>query len=239
MRQAIGATLLLALFTACAVRMGGHKPEPYSVVAVHARDGEAAQDVAAQITAQGGQIAFVTADRDTAWFGEIATQTGLELSGPGRTGRNGLAFYTNLKILGDTSIVLLIPSGGRVHMHDALFEISEDRNIDLMFIDVDGVEDLRDATRTLLSYIATDVGNNIPLIIGVAAPSTQVDDSVALLIRAAFSNARDCAADAGGEAWAGDVAGLHLLFGPPARMQCENARAVLEEGSISARLIAR
>jgi hypothetical protein len=70
-------------------------------------------------------------------------------------------------------------------------------------------------------------------------PSTQVDDSVAILIRAAFSNARDCAVDAGGEAWTGDVAGLHLLFGPPARMQCENARAVLEEGSISARLIAR
>lgn len=239
MKQAILTTLALALLTACAVRLGGPSPKPYNVVAIHAGDAETPADIAARIKATTADLALVAANHDTAWFAEVAREAGLELSGPGQTGDHGLAFFTKLKILGDTSIVLLVPSGGRIHMHDALYEIEENRNLDLMMIDVDGVTNLRDAARTMLSYIATDVGNNVPLVVGVAAPMTQTDDSLATLIRAAFENARDCAADSGGEGWTGDVAGLHLLYGPPARMQCENARAMPEEASIRARLIAR
>jgi hypothetical protein len=108
-----------------------------------------------------------------------------------------------------------------------------------MMVDVDNVQDLRDGVRTLLSYIASDVGNNVPLVLAVTAPTTAVDDSVAVLLRAAFANARDCGArPANGEGGGVARVPLELLYGPAARLQCETA-ALLGEGpgGVSARLI--
>lgn len=227
------APAALLFMVACAVRLGGSSPEPYRVLAIPAGSSSSAADIAQHITSEGGQLALIAADRDSAWFADVAARAGLELSGPGTTGPTGLAFLTSLPILGDTSIVLLPPSGGRIHMHDALFEVDEDRTIDLMAIDVEGVQDVRDGVRTLLSYIASDVGNSVPLILAVSSPATAVDDSVATLLRAAFANAADCAAD--GDAVV--IPGLRLLFGPPARMQCEEARTLPGGAGISARLV--
>jgi hypothetical protein len=106
-----------------------------------------------------------------------------------------------------------------------------------MLVDVDGVTNLRDGVRTLLMYIASDVGNNVPLMMGVSAPTTQRDDSVAVLLRAAFASARDCAGDNGDSNGITAVEGLQLLYGPPARMQCQNARAMPGDAGISARLV--
>lgn len=233
MRHVSIAVLLLLMSAACAVRLGGPSPEPYRVVAVPARAADSATTVAESIRGEGGQLALIAADRDSAWFADVASQTGLELSGPGTTGPRGLAFLSGLRILGDTSIVLLVPSGGRIHMHDALFEVAENRNIDLMLVDVVGMSDVRDAVRTLLSYIASDVGNSVPLVMGIAAPTTAAEDSVVALLRAAFANAGDCAADSA----VIDVPGLRLLYGPPARMQCDEAKALPGDAGISARLV--
>ncbi len=241
MRQAMIAALMISLLAACAVRLGGPSPAPFRVVVLSSAETDAAA-VAAAIREQNGQIALVTADRDSAWFAEVASGAGLELSGPGHTGPHSMAFLTSqLKLLGDTSIVLLVPSGGRIHMHDALYEIAENRQIDLMMVDVDGVQDVRDGVRTLLMYIASDVGNSVPLVLGVSARTTQVDDSVAVLLRAAFASAKDCAAADGssgdGASASIAVAGLALLYGPPARLQCEDARMTGNGQGISARLV--
>jgi hypothetical protein len=239
MRSRLMIGVLAVLTTACAVRLGGRSPEGYRVVAVPASQGETAASVAERIRAEDAQLVLLTADGDSAWFTELATAVGLELSGPGHTGKRGMAFLTNLKLLGDTSIVLAPESGGRIQMHDALYEISENRHLDLMLVDVDGVENLRDGVRTLLMYIASDVGNNVPLVMGVSAPRTQVEDSVAVLLRAAFANARDCAeaSDDGDANGINAVEGLQLLYGPPARMQCQSARAMPGDAGISARLV--
>jgi hypothetical protein len=239
MRSRLLVGVLAVFAAACAVRLGGSGPEPYRVVAVPAGKDEAAATVAERIRAEEAQLVLVTAERDSAWFAELATAVGLELSGPGHTGPRSMAFLTGLKLLGDTSIVLVPESGGRIHMHDALYEISENRQLDLMLVDVDGVQNLRDGVRTLLMYIASDVGNNVPLVMGVSAPTTQVDDSVAVLLRAAFASARDCASasDDGDSNAISAVEGLQLLYGPPARMQCQSARAMAGDAGISARLV--
>lgn len=234
-RHTLLATLLIATAAACAVRLGGPSPLPVRVVAIHADQVDSPDAIAERIRAEGGEFVLVTADQDSTWFARLATASGLQLSGPGTTGPRGMAFLTGSEILGDTSIVLLVPSGGRIHMHDALFQIEEERNIDLMFIDVIGVENLQDGVRTLLSYIATDVGNNIPLIIGVTAQDVEVDDTVASMIRAAFSSARDCADDA--SAIMAATERLHLLYGPPARLRCESAAPLPGDAGVTARLV--
>ena len=73
----------------------------------------------------------------------------------------------------------------------------------------------------------------------VTAPTTAVDDSVAVLLRAAFANARDCGArPTNGESGGVAHVPLELMFGPGARLQCETA-ALLDGGvgGVSARLI--
>jgi hypothetical protein len=232
------AILLLALLAACAVRLGGPSPEPYRVLAVPAAADESPGAVAERIRSEEAELVLVSAERDSAWFSELASAVGLGLSGPGRTGPRGMAFLTGLELLGDTSIILQLESGERIHMHDALYEIGEDRQLDLMMVDFDAVTNLREGVRTLLMYIATDVGNNVPLVMGVSAATTAADDSVAVLLRAAFASASDCAeagSDGGNDGPAVD--GLQLLYGPPARMQCESARALPGDSGISARLI--
>lgn len=229
-RLVLPAVLLLA---ACAVRLGGPSPLTYRIVAVPAHADGSPADVGGRLTAEGAQLALIAADRDSAWFSGVASAAGLELSGPGTTGPRGLAFLSSLPILGDTSIVLLPPAGGRIHMHDALFEISEDRVIDLMLIDPEDVTDVRDAVRTLLSYIASDVGNSVPLVLAVSGPATAVDDSVAVLLRAAFANAGDCATE--GERIV--IPGLRLLYGPPALVRCEDVRVLPDGAGVSAELV--
>jgi hypothetical protein len=223
-RVLLGVVLLGS--TACAVRLGGSKPEEYQTLALGVPDGATAADVAGVIKEAGAQIVLLTADRDSAWFGEVAIATGLALSGPGRTEPSAKGFLTNLEILGDTSIVLGVADGTRMHMHDALYQIEEGRDVDLMFVHINPDSDLRSAARALLGYVATDVGATAALMIAIDAPTTQAADSVATLLRAAYSTARECAgpdAPAQGR--------VRLYYGPSARVRCTRARPVNYEGT--------
>jgi hypothetical protein len=173
----------------------------------------------------GAQIVLLTADRDSAWFEDVATATGLALSGPGKTEPSAKGFLTNLEILGDTSIVLGVADGTRMHMHDALYQIEKGRDVDLMFVRINPDSDLRSAARTLLGYVASDVGATAAIMLAIDAPTTQAADSVAILLRAAWSTARECA---GADAPAPDR--VRLYYGPSARVRCVGARPVNYEG---------
>lgn len=213
--------------SACAVRLGGPSPENYAAIAIEAPADAEPAAVADMITAAGANIVLLTAPRDSAWFGDVATQTGLELSGPGSTETPAKAFLTRLEILGDTSIVLGVGDGSRMHMHDALYQIDENRLLDLMLIGVSDSSDLREAARTLLAYIATDVGANAAIVMAIDAHSSQAADSLATLLRAAYVTADECAGDAGSSS--GST--VRLYYGPSARVRCSAARRVSGDGS--------
>lgn len=213
----------VVLFAACSVRLGGPKPEEYSTLALETPADFAPAAVAALVERAGADIVLLTAPRDSAWFAELSRETGLALSGPGTTEAAAKAFLTNLKVLGDTSIVLGVADGSRMHMHDALYEISEGRLLDLMFIGVSERSDLREAARTLLAYIASDVGANAAIMMAIDAPSPQAADSMAILLRAAYSTAGECALEA---AEGGDAGSVRLYYGPSARVRCRAARFV-------------
>lgn len=228
--------LLIGFAGACAVRLGGGGPRTFRTLAYSAPGGESAEATAAQIDATAPDIVLLTGDGDSTWFADVAQRTQLALSGPGGTGETRQAFLTRgLEILGDTSIILDVASGGRIHMHDALYEISERRHIDLMLVQLD-TNDLREAMRTLLSYIATDVGATAAVVFALDAATPQAADSAATLLRAAYTNAGECAdatAMAIGETRAepeSEIA-LRLFYGPEVRTDCEQATVLAAPGN--------
>jgi hypothetical protein len=210
--------------------LGGPKPEEYRTLALEAPANAAPADVAGVVQQTSADIILLTAQRDSAWFADVSKETNLALSGPGRTETKAKAFLTNLKILGDTSIVLGVSDGSRLHVHDALYEIAENRHIDLMLVGVSGQSDLRQVVRTLLGYIATDVGPNAAIMMAIDAPSPQAADSVMKLLRAAYTSATECA---NGDSQAPTVTAgsLQLFYGPPARVRCESARVLTDPGT--------
>jgi hypothetical protein len=222
----------------CSVNLGGQSPVEYDAIAVSAPAGATAEEIAETLRSTGAAIALVTAPQDSAWFARVADISGLALSGPGQTESPAKAFFTNLEILGDTSIVLGVGDGTRMHMHDALYQISENRLIDLMMVGLSEQSDIREAARTLLSYIATDVGANAAIILGVQAPSPQVADSLATLLRAAYSTAWECAGNNNGDSVRAPAGSLRLFYGPSARLRCASARSVETNGTaVAAHLI--
>lgn len=216
----ISAAVLLG---ACAVRLGGPAPEEYAAVALAAGPAETPAQTAARLRSADAELVLLAADRDSAWFQAVATAAGLTLSGPGRTGARALGFLANLEILGDTSIVLNVTEGGRIHMHDALYRVDKNRNIDLMMVRLEDTADLRAAVRTLFGYIATDVGANAALLLAIDAATPQTADSAAVLMRATLDSAVECA---DGDAAAAPTPPVQLLYGPSARLGCRSARVL-------------
>lgn len=217
---------VVAVTSACGMALGGPSPEPYTAFALDART-VSAQDAAAQIQGIGADFALVVGAADSAWFAQLAGATGLELSGPALAPMGGLAFVSRLELLGDTSLVLQI-GDGNVYVQDALYAVDDDRFLDLMLVQLVEGTDLQEATRVLLEYMATDVMAHAALVLGVAAHDAAAANEVETMLRAAFTNAAECA---GGEAAA--ERSFRLFFGPAARVRCEDARLLGTTGIIA------
>jgi hypothetical protein len=230
-RGGLAAAVLGALLVGgCAVRVGAGAGE-YVTMALQAEQATPAE-AAAQIQASTAQIVLLSAAADSAWFRTVAEQTGYVLSGPGRADERGFGFLTppTLEILGDTSLALPVATGGAVHMHDALYRLDRQRMLDLMYIWLEDGIDIREATRTVLEYIATDVGADVSLLLAVEAPTPAVSDSVALLLRALYPTAWDCT-DAGRAGQPAAQLGVRLFYGPTARVRCRQATRIAGLGS--------
>jgi hypothetical protein len=212
---------------ACAVRLGGGGPQEYEVLAFRAAANASPAEIAGTIRTANGDIVLLSADRDSAWFAAVAAETGMALSGPGTTGAIGMAFLARLEILGDTSLVLDVPGGGSVHMHDALYRINGNRFVDLMSVRFDA-PDLRAAVRRLFDYIAEDVGATVPVLLTVDGATPQVADSAAILMRAYYNNDMGCRDST---IPAGTVLPVRLLYGPSALATCRSSRLLPGEAS--------
>jgi hypothetical protein len=222
-RAARTAVLLItaAGVAGCAVRLGGGSPQQYEALALHAPANAAAADIAAQVRAATADLVLLSGVQDSAWFATVAAEADMTLSGPGRTGPRGMAFLSRLEVVGDTSLILEVPGGGRVHMHDALLRINGNRFIDLMMVHFDA-PDLRQAVQTLLLYAASDVMPNVPVLLAVEGPTTAIADSAAALMRVYYAPAVDCPEVAASETLR--TLPVRLLYGPSARISCRGAQ---------------
>jgi hypothetical protein len=215
----LAASVLLA---ACASGVGGGGTRDLEVVAFRADAAAAPADVAGRISQAGADIVLLSAERDSAWFAAVAAETRMQLSGPGTTGGVGLAFLTRLEMLGDTSLVLEVPDGGSVHMQDALYRVERNRLLDVMTVRFDA-PDLRIAVRRLFDYLAHDVAAHVPVVLAIDAATPAQADSVAVLMRAYYSNELECP---GSQIPAGTALPVRLLYGPSARISCRASRVI-------------
>lgn len=217
----LGATLLATLaLGACASSMGAPREISTPTVALRADPDAAAADIAAALQDARAQAVFLTADRDDAWFADVAAATGLLVTGPATAGPMRTAFLAP-EALGDT-IHQLEYEGGAITLLDALFEVDEERFLDLIALRIEGGDAVRPIMTALLEYVATDVSNEAALVMAVTVPDEAVGDSVARMLSPAYSDARRCGAEA-----ATTTAGerTRLFYGPAARMFCTEALA--------------
>lgn len=206
----------------CAVRLGGSKPVGLRTVGLYTAEGVSALDAARRLKDAAADVALVVAPADSAWFRTVADSTGLSLSGPGKAGDLFLGFLA-MEPLGDTTHVLDY-DGGSVVLQDALYQLPDDRLLDLMAFPVGSSVNARKMVRSLLRYVATDVGATAAVVIAVAAETEAAGDSVAAMLSPAFTDARRCMNEA--DRSAARTAGPHmrLFYGPEVRISCDAAR---------------
>jgi hypothetical protein len=228
------ALLACMLVAACAVRMGGGAPEERRALAMDVAAGISADSVGKAVRAADAQVVLLSAQADTAWFGQLARASGLVLSGPGLAGTQRLAFLAKDSAVGDTTITLAVEGGDSLVVHDALYKIDKNRNLDLMVLRLTGRHPLRATIRSLLSYIATDVGGDAAVIIAVDVDEPARGDSVATLLSPAFADTRLCIPSS--ESATGANLKIRMFYGPQMRTECRDARAVTRD-AVRARIV--
>lgn len=211
---AVGALLL----GACAAGMGAPRDLDMPTTAIHAHADATPADVAAAVRATRARAAFVAAAQDSAWFTALGTAADLHLSGPATTGNLRMAFLAP-EPLGDTTHTLGY-EGGSFTIQDALYEIREERYLDLIAFQIDDDTPVEAAVAALLAYVATDVDNVAAVVMAAAVPDTETGDRVARMLGPAYFDALRC--DNAATAPAGPH--IRLFYGPAARMYCEGAR---------------
>lgn len=219
MKRLLLSTIALTLgLTACAVNLGGPRDIPLTAVALRAGPGAAPGDVAASLTSPRAGVALVAAEADSAWFAALGEALDRTVSGPAVTGDLALGFLGD-EPLGDTTIVLSF-DGGSLTVQDALYEVDDDRFLDLMAFRIDDLATARPALAALMEYMASDVMNSAAVVMAVAVSSPAAGDSVGRMLSPAYFDALRCEP---GLAPPEDRAGIRLFYGPEARVYCSAA----------------
>jgi len=219
-RLVIAAVAVMA--AACGgMMMGTPKPVNRDVLITRADANTSAEQTAQMLTQRGAQFAMLASPRDSAWFAEVARRANLASTRPGKVSGTTYAFL-GPKALGDTTLTLAIPGGGVIRMHDALFEIDKNHQLDLMSVQMDSIVNVQRAVNKLLEYIAGDVGATASVLFAIEAPTVAIGDSIAVLMRPLYTDVYECTAE-GRSGAARAPAAARVYFGPIARMRCESA----------------
>lgn len=216
-RIAVAAVAAL-LLAGCAAGMGGPSDLDMPTAAIHAGPEANPADVAAAVRASGARATFIAAPQDSSWFAALAGATDLHLSGPAPTGDLRMAFLAP-EPLGDTTHTLDYEDGS-LTIQDALYEIRDERFLDLIAFQIDEETPVGDAVAALLAYVATDVDNVAAVVMAAAVPDAETGDRVARMLGPAYFDAFRC----DGAAAAPTGSHIRLFYGPSARMFCEGVR---------------
>lgn len=223
----------ITLITAgCAAGFGGSKPFERDVLALRVSANTTADQLGTRLLQGGYEFAMLATQFDSAWLAAAATRAGLQMTRPGRIGESNYVFF-GPKAVGDTTHTVNVRTGGRVRLHDALFQVDKEHAVDLILARFDSVTDIREGVRALLGYVASDVSGNAALVLGVETTTQQLGDTVSVLIRAAYTDTRECAASSA----PASQSAIRLFYGPNARVQCQRAEILNEAGGpVSAKL---
>jgi hypothetical protein len=226
----------VAVGTGCAVRLGGPAPEEYDTVAAEFPGNTSVEDAATRLRELSAELALIATPNDSNWVRQLASTMQLTSTDPGRVGGLTLAFATPLKIVGDTTLRLEVQGGGRLEMHDALFEIDKNRHLDLMTVIFEPNTPARAGVTRLLNYIATDVGSTAVVALAIKAPNGAIADSIADITRAAWGDAWECT-EAGKRNERAPAGEWRLFHFPAARVRCATANTLGSLKGYHARLV--
>ncbi|HUH14229.1 MAG TPA: hypothetical protein VMK65_14030 [Longimicrobiales bacterium] len=214
------------------MRLGGPKPEQFRVVALRGAPDADAGALAARLRGLDVDIAFLAAPVDSAWFARLAGASGLVLSGPASAGDLRIAFLA-WEAVGDTTVSLPLEGGGALTVQDALYEVDDDRFLDLMSVHLPAGVAPRAAARALLAYVATDVMGSVGVLLAVSAERPADGDELAELLAPVFAPESRCET-----AEPGLRGSVRLLHGPPLRIHCASIRGIPEEtGAVLADIV--
>ena len=217
-RQSLSLLAVTLALAGCALNMGRPRPIDLSAVAVRVEAEIGPDALAEALLAADPDVALVTGPVDSAWLATVAEFTGLTVSGPANVGDGAMAFLGGEPV-GDTTIVLSY-DGGALTLHDALYEVAEDRFLDLLVFRIADAAAARPAIRALVRYMATDVMNSAAVVMAVEVSSAAAGDSVARMLSPAYYDAVRCEP---GVAAATERSGIRLFYGPEARVYCREA----------------
>lgn len=224
---------LAALTAGCALRLGGPAPENRRTVAMTIGAGLPADSAAAQIRARDADVVLLSTPADSAWLARAAYVAGYSLSASTSNANGSFAFLTRTAALGDSTVTLAVEGADSLVVHDALYEVDEERFLDLMAFRMERGAAVQPTIRALLLYVATDVIGNASVAILVDAVDAATADSVAALLSPAFTDARMCVDE---DDAAAPRTALRLFYGPQTLMECRNARFV-SDNLIDAQLV--
>lgn len=226
-RRSVMAAAAIALTAgACAtIQMTGPKPVKQDAVVMHVDAAATPDQIAETLTQQGAEYAIISAPAgDSAWFANIATRAEKSATRSGRV--NGRVYgFIGPKALGDTTLTLAVPGGGKLNIHDALFEVDKNRRLDLMAVQFDSTVNLQRSITRLLEYVASDVGATVSVLLAIETPTVAMGDSVSVLMRALYTDVFECTAEGKTGASPGDLP-IRVFYGPPARTRCDGAERI-------------
>lgn len=214
-RLSLSLLALTLLIAGCAVGMRGPSDIPVTAVAIRAAPGAGADAVGAALVEAEADVALILGQADSAWLASVAGVAELTVSGPATTEDGIMAFLAGEPV-GDTTIVLSHDAGS-LTVHDALYEIEDDRFLDLLVFRIADAATARPAIGALLQYMATDVMNSAAVVMAVEVASSAAGDSVGRFLSPAYFDALRCEP---GLAAPSERAGLRLFYGPEARVYC-------------------
>lgn len=209
---AVAATLIVG---ACAANYGGPRDIEVPTVALHADPDATPAAIAAALEQAGARAVFLASARDTAWFSDVAGAAGRHLSGPASMGATRMAFL-GPEPVGDTTLTLEYDGGG-LTIQDALYEIDDDRLLDLIAFRIEEGMPVQAAVGALLEYVATDVDNAAALTMAAMVPDAATGDRLARMLGPAYYDARRCDPS---EPAAPTGEHIRVFYGPEARMFC-------------------
>ena len=218
---------LLAATAGCAGTMGGGSPLVYRAIALNLPTAVPADSVGSIVRQSTADLALVAAPSDSAWFAAAARAANLHLSGPIAAGNTRLGFLA-MKPTGDTTVTLKLSGGHNLVLHDALYQPSKHRYVDLMLARADSGTAASEIARSLLTYAASDVMQNAAVIMGMITRPPAVTDSVAALVRAVFVDLRQCADSTAARANTGQI---RVFYGPETNIRCDEARLLPNAGA--------
>jgi len=228
MKLTVAVGVGLVLLAGCAANYGAPKPIPYRALALDVPAGASADSVASIVRGAAAELVLLASPADSAWFATVARGANLRLSGPTRTPPPLRMAFLAGKPVGDTTLTLPVQGGRPLVLHDALYEPRKNRHLDLMMVQIDTGSAANQVARALLTYVATDVMQNAPVVLGLLAPNPALADSVAQLIRPIFLDVRECGGGKGGPAMAAPV---RVLYGPETQIYCDEASLLSGTGT--------